>query len=414
MKILFFCTHPGQGTGYGRVANKISNHLANQPGVEVVFYAFQNYQGQLIEDRFIDPRIKIYDAVKIDPDAPKGFGDAGIVPCVEQEKPDVLFLYNDLMVTTAIMDMVPDIPTWVYLDIVYPWERPTVMRKFRDNKNVKKLWVFLECWRDHLVNDYGFDKDLVRVMRHGVDVERFRDIDQDVAKNVCGFKPDDFVVLNMNRNSYRKRQDITIRAFLKFLAMNDFDPRIKLFLGCLPDGDDGYDINELILTECLRQKIDAREAIEHVFMSPRPLMMSDETVNLLYNAADVGLNTCCGEGFGLTNIEHGYFNRHQIVSGVPALKETLGDFVKVIEPIGTKHMCNFDKHNGVMMDFEPMDFAMALHDCFHGKISKPDGLREHVVTHYNWDAILSEELTLHEGGDVDGTVGTGEDATLGV
>jgi hypothetical protein len=110
------------------------------------------------------------------------------------------------------------------------------------------------------------------------------------------------------------------------------------------------------------------------------------------------MNTCCGEGFGLTTIEHGYFNRPQIVSGVPALKETLGDFATVIEPTGTNHMCNFDKHNGIMYEFEPMDFAMALHDCFHKKISNPDGLREHITKQYDWDTI-SEQLTLDESGD---------------
>lgn len=414
MKILFFCTHPGQGTGYGRVANKITNHLANQPGIEVVFYAFQNYPGQVIKDRYIDPRIKIYDALEIDPESPKGFGDKGIVPCVEDEKPDVLFLYNDLMVTTSILNLVPDVPAWVYLDVVYPWERPSAMRRLRENANVKKLWTFLECWRNHLVNDYGFDEKIVRVLRHGVDFERFRDIDQQVAKNLCGFKAEDFIIMNMNRNSYRKRYDITIRAFLKLLTMNDFDPRLKLYMACLPMNDDGYDINELVTTECLRQKLDPVAVTRHIFTTPTPLTMSDETVNLLYNAADVGLNTCCGEGFGLTNIEHGYFNRHQIVSGVPALKETLGAHATVIEPTGTSHMPNFDKHNGVISEFDAMDFAMAMHECFHKKIPKPDGLREHIVETYDWNAILSEELTLDERGDVDGALGAGEDDTVGV
>ena len=96
-------THCNQGTGYARVANKITNYLVSIPGVEVVFYAFQNYPGQDIKDRFIDPRIKFYDALVEDPDAPKGFGDAGIVPAIIKEKPDVLFLYNDMMVTSSLM-----------------------------------------------------------------------------------------------------------------------------------------------------------------------------------------------------------------------------------------------------------------------------------------------------------------------
>lgn len=96
MKIFFMSTHSSQGTGYARMACKMTNFFADQPGVEVVFYGFQNYPGQQIKDRFIDPRIKFYDAVQIDPDAMKGFGDAGILPALEAEKPDVLFIYNDL------------------------------------------------------------------------------------------------------------------------------------------------------------------------------------------------------------------------------------------------------------------------------------------------------------------------------
>ena len=41
-KIFFMCTHCNQGTGYARSANKITNFLADQDDVEVVYYAFQN------------------------------------------------------------------------------------------------------------------------------------------------------------------------------------------------------------------------------------------------------------------------------------------------------------------------------------------------------------------------------------
>ena len=86
MKVFFMCTHPNQGTGYARVANKLTNYLASLPGVEVVYYAFQNFKGQEIKDRFIDPRIRFYDAMELDPESPKGFGDKGIVTTLETEK----------------------------------------------------------------------------------------------------------------------------------------------------------------------------------------------------------------------------------------------------------------------------------------------------------------------------------------
>jgi len=56
-------THPCLGTGYARVANKLTNHLATLPGVEVVYFAFGNYKGGEINDRFVDPRIRFLDAV---------------------------------------------------------------------------------------------------------------------------------------------------------------------------------------------------------------------------------------------------------------------------------------------------------------------------------------------------------------
>ena len=126
MKVLFLATHPNVGSGYGRVANKISNHLASLPGVEVVYYAFQNYTNTYVNGRFIDPRIKIYDAFKLDPESDGGFGDKCIVSTFVKEKPDALFIYNDMGCTNAIMNIIPPehmpCKKYLYLDMVYPWQ----------------------------------------------------------------------------------------------------------------------------------------------------------------------------------------------------------------------------------------------------------------------------------------------------
>jgi hypothetical protein len=34
----------------------------------------------------------------------------------------------------------------------------------------------LECWKKHLIEDIGFDKNVVSVMKHGVDFDRFVDV----------------------------------------------------------------------------------------------------------------------------------------------------------------------------------------------------------------------------------------------
>ena len=359
------CTHPNQGTGYARVSNKITNFLAEMPGIEVVFYAFQNYPGQAIADRFIDPRIKFIDAMVEDPVSPKGFGDLGIKKHVGLEKPDIIFLYNDLPVSCAILKILEDCPAkfFVYLDIVYPWEDLDRYDQLKARADI--VFTFLECWKIHLVDDLGFDFDKVHVLEHGVD--NVTELDPKECKVKLGFNADDFVVLNLNRNSYRKQWNTTIQAFISFLVRNNFDPRIKLMCGCLPKTDDGYDISQLIRVECQKYKLDFEKVSkEHIFINPMALRSSEEHINLMYNACDVGLNTCCGEGFGLTNMEHATLGKFQVVSGVPAFKELLSNHdAIIIEPKVWSVVSRFESHGGDIAIMDPMEFANALDYLFH-------------------------------------------------
>jgi hypothetical protein len=384
-KIFFACTHANQGTGYGRVANKITNFLADY--YEIVFLAFQNYPGQAIEDRFIDERIRFIDALKEDPDSPKGFGDKCIKGHFDAEKPDILFLYNDLPVCEAILKIIDPPETCkvvLYLDIVYPWED---IYRFEYLKTKTHLCLtFLECWRKHMVEDLGWDSKKVKVLKHGVDMERFKLLDSMTCKESIGFSGLDFLVLNLNRNSYRKQWCVTIKAFIEFLVANSFDFRIKLVCGCILKTDDGYDITQLIDIECLKRKIDPEMVKNnHVFTTFKTLHAPDEYINRLYNACDVGLNTCCGEGFGLTTAEHACFGKPQIVSGVPALRETLGNFARVVEPVVTTTMSRFENHGGEIAHFNPSDFAKALDEVFHSPVER---FQEIPVFPWNLEALV--------------------------
>ena len=379
MKILFLSTHPNQGTGYGRVANKITNFLVEF--YEVVFIAFQNYPGQSIDDRFIDPRIRFVDALKEDPESPKGFGDKCIKRCYDEEKPDIVFLYNDLPVCEALVKLIePTCKVVLYLDIVYKWE--DIYRYEYLKSKVDMCFVFLNCWKDHLVQDLGWDSKKVHVFKHGVDMDRFTIGDSSQAKQRLGFSSDDFIVLNLNRNSYRKQWCVTIKAFIEFLVMTNYNPRVKLMCGCLLKMDDGYDILQLIDIECMKLKIDPNVVKNnHIYMSSKPLHAPESYINDLYNACDVGVNTCCGEGFGLTTAEHACFGKPQIVSGVPALRETLEGFAIIIEPRVITTMSRFENHGGEIAHFNSSDFATAMYDVFSEAPSK----RITEVPTFTWD-----------------------------
>ena len=50
------------------------------------------------------------------------------------------------------------------------------------------------------------------------------------AKKALGFNEDDYLVVNMNRNTYRKMIPKTIEAFVEFLKMNDMNEKNKELL----------------------------------------------------------------------------------------------------------------------------------------------------------------------------------------
>ena len=398
MKVFFMSTHANQGTGYGRVANKMTNYMANMSNVAVVFYGFQNYPGQDVKDRFIDERIKFYDALELDPEAPKGFGDGGIVPSIEKEKPDILFIYSDLPVVTAILDKIPPEvrppKIYIYLDIVYPWQSLEMYSRLRA-QNVDKIFVFLECWKRHLVDDLKFEEEKVIYLPHGVDTEKFYLIDPKEAKKQMGFDEDDFIVLNMNRNSYRKMWSSTMEAFIEFLQMNDFNEKIKLYCGCMMDAKDSFNLPMLVNKICLQRGLDTEKIMsKHIFRTPTPTFSPEEVINLCYNMGDVGLNTCCGEGFGLTTLEHLYFNKPQIVSAVPALVETLQDQAIYVPPVFMTTMFQFETHVGDIMFTDPRVFAQALNHVYNDKVYVENG-SEYVKENFPWEkmyTILDEHI----------------------
>lgn len=129
---------------------------------------------------------------------------------------------------------------------------------------------------------------------------------------------DVFVVFNGNRNQPRKRIDLTIKGFIRF-AKDKPEARLWLHMGKKDMGwpivslfkrvarDYGYDpIGKLILTS-------PSFSIENC--------LPVEQLNKVYNAVDIGVNTCIGEGWGLVNTEHAATGVAQLVPDHTSLKE---------------------------------------------------------------------------------------------
>lgn len=121
-----------------------------------------------------------------------------------------------------------------------------------------------------------------------------------------------FVILNANRNSYRKRIDLTLKGF-EYFAQNKDD----VFL-CLHS-----DIKNSTFYKYLSNKI--KEKIVFPFSNNGSHTLELDELNLMYNACDIGLNTSMGEGWGLISFEHAITGAAQIVPNHSSCSELWKD-----------------------------------------------------------------------------------------
>ncbi len=136
-----------------------------------------------------------------------------------------------------------------------------------------------------------------------------------VFGQLTNFRASSFVILNANRAYYRKRLDFSVAGFSEFLQRTDADAYLYLHALYLAEPE-----RDAIVAQCNKLGIANRVHVIPRAESNNPRSLSD--LNLLYNAADVGLNTAMGEGFGLVSFEHALTGRPQIVPDHTGLHET--------------------------------------------------------------------------------------------
>jgi D-inositol-3-phosphate glycosyltransferase len=193
---------------------------------------------------------------------------------------------------------------------------------------------------------FAFDR--IDVIAHGVDVEAFRPLGsrRDVRRQLFAGRADareleeGFIVLNANRPVARKRVDLTIEGFARFARGKPGNVRLCLHHAILLPGE----------RERIDGWIDAAGIRDRVILSAdlaRNGITSDDRLNLIYNACDVGLTTTMGEGWGLVSVEHGATGAAQIVPRHSACEEIWEGAALLLDPI----------ERGVPEEFSPLELA---------------------------------------------------------
>jgi glycosyltransferase involved in cell wall biosynthesis len=215
---------------------------------------------------------------------------------------------------------------WLYVDQVYAGIAPPLMDEL--NKAADKVYCFTDTWAK-VYAEYGKDVPLPGVMEHAVDSTIFSRLPPAtriaLRKNV-GLPIDAIVFLNANRNSQRKRQDLTIMGFVELLRRHPDKPLWLLMVTAVdPQKGAYYDIQRIFHDQIVRAGLDPNVYAKRMAIvdTAPPNTLNDEGINQIYNMSDVGINTSDGEGFGLCQLEHLYTGAPQIVTDVGSYRSFL-------------------------------------------------------------------------------------------
>jgi D-inositol-3-phosphate glycosyltransferase len=108
-----------------------------------------------------------------------------------------------------------------------------------------------------------------------------------------------------------------------------------------------------------------------------------EQLNKVYNAVDIGVNTCIGEGWGLVNTEHAATGVAQLVPDHTSLKEIFDDVPRIpIESWEADRNYGLDRGQP-----SPSEMARILTEYY----DNPEWLAE--AGAWCWERIHQEELT---------------------
>lgn len=288
MKVLLVATSVQQTTGYAKVSRCLLTELKKHH--QVCHFAFQKNDALSSIETFVPT----YDAGKEE----QGFGFSKLQNAVDMITPDVIILYNDpTVVATFLRDLKTDAKVVVYYDLPYDGVSHDLL-EYVDKRTSSYLVMtpktkkFMEM----------VTKKPVIVVPHGVD----HDIFKKAERNENVKFPRTFI--NVNRNSQRKRLDVTIQAFMRYLKAGN---KGRLIL--VTDSRGHYDIPSIIQIEA---GLHGLKEPDITFVDTSKKVLSDADINDLYNQADVNINTSDGEGFGLSVAESSCVGLGQVVTDV--------------------------------------------------------------------------------------------------
>lgn len=354
-KILYIGTHPSQTNGYSKIVYNHLCQLSRCNNANTVCYGIQRNRAVNSGRNFDNlPNVYVYDAGETQ----NGFAYDKLKEFVQICTPDVIFIYNDPYVCYQYLKVIEfyNCKKLVYLDLVYNHMNPALINYII--QQVNQIFVFDEKMKAN----YKFQN--AKVLQHGLGC-----INKESKTTACeklNIDANHFYVLNLNRNQPRKRYDIFIKSVVQFYVKYGNHNNVKFILGTQIKG--AFDLLGIFANECNKHNIKLNFT-EVFIIVENPQTLCDTDVENMYNAADIGINTCDGEGWGLCNFEHMAYGKPQVLPKHDCfLNYANEENSLLIEPQWSYYVDNTrDANGGEAFVVNPEDVCDAVFEYFSNK-----------------------------------------------
>lgn len=414
-RVMVCGTYPvGQSNGYSRVVYYISKFIGKKEDIKLTIYGFQNYnqtKGQQRSD--IPDSVILHDALAKEDPRRNGFGEKEIADFLKQNPQDLVIIFNDPVITSSLVQNIVENMSVIerqkfklvsYMDQVYPYQRKQYIDLL--NTYFDGIIAFTPYWRD-TARSLGIRPEIpIYFFPHGFDTDTYYPIPSNICRVYHQLPMDAFLILNLNRNQPRKRWDHTMMALADVIERHQKLKKegkdgkegktknvrpIRLVIGTQAQAF--WDTIEILENELRRRNLPKELANEYIHILPNAQQLSDRDINVLYNACDIGLNTCEGEGFGLCQFEHLALMGPQVAPNIGGFKEFLNAQNSiVVEP---KWNYYIDKQRdgigGIAEIGDPKDYADGIWRYYQNpSMLKRHGRkgREEILQHYRWESMV--------------------------
>jgi len=395
VKFLLVSTHTNQVNGYSKVAFNMIKQLASHSWITVVHFGTHNLTNADLGRKL--PGVKSIDASALETDKDKktGFAHTELTTVIQQEKPDVVFIYNDLAMICTYIESIRKVfeqrsfRVWAYVDTTYVMQPQTMIDVL--NRDVERIFCFTKSWKDS-IKSQGITRP-VDVLRHGVDTSVFKAIPKDIARQMLGLPKDVFLFTSLNKNIPRKRLDLLIMAFVKLMIRHPLKPIFLLIVANKEGGAGGYNLFDIFSREIKLNGEAVNMFGDRLLITSSDTCYKDEDINVLNNCGDAGVSCAEGEGFGLCSFEQMAVGVPQVVPEINGYTEycTIENSLMVKPKMRYYIPYGYNALSGEANVVDPEDVSRAMEQyVFDQNVRKLHSTKaKETVSTYTWEKCMA-------------------------